>query len=160
GYKPYEANVEIRPGKQLELSNVSLVPVHEVTAASRSTESVDDAPSSVTIIDRRELDAFGYPTVAEAVRGVRGFTLSNDGVYPSLGVRGLGQPNDYGNRILMLFDGHPINDNVSSTGPAGHDQRVDLHDVDRIEIVRGPGSLLYGTGAFSGVVNLVTRPTD
>ncbi len=87
-------------------------------------------------------------------------TISNDRVYSSASIRGIGQPNDYGNRLLVLSDGASLNDNILSSSYIGSDGRADLEDVDRIEVVRGPGSLLYGAGAFSGVVNLVPRPRD
>jgi outer membrane receptor for ferrienterochelin and colicins len=160
GYRPVEQTVEIKPGEQTALDDVRLAPVHEVTAVSRYAEQVDDAPSSVTVIDGQELRAFGYPTIAEALRGVRGVYLLNDRAYQSIGIRGLGQPNDYGNRVLVLSDGQPMNDNLLNSSYVGSDGRSDLHDVERIEVVRGPGSLLYGTGAISGVINLVTRPRD
>ncbi|MBI4704644.1 MAG: TonB-dependent receptor [Deltaproteobacteria bacterium] len=160
GYKPLERTVEILPGQQVDLRGLRLDPLHQVTAVSRYAEEIDDAPSSLTIIDGQELRAFGYPTIAEALRGVRGVYLSNDYAYSSAGVRALGQPNDYGNRLLVLADGHSTNDDIINSSYIGTDARADLHDVERIEVVRGPGSLLYGTGAVSGVVNLVTRPRD
>ncbi len=160
GYRPYRTTVLVTNNQQIELTDLVLTPIRDVTAVSRTAENIDDAPSSVTIIDRRELDAFGYPTLAEALRGVRGVTLSNDRAYASAQVRGIGQPNDYGNRLLVMSDGQSLNDNLLNSSYIGSDGRVDLHDVSRIEIVRGPGSLLYGTGAFSGVVNLVTQPID
>ena len=110
--------------------------------------------------DKQELRAFGYPTIAEALRGTRGVYLSNDHVVYSAGFRGLGEPLDYGNRLLVLSDGHSTNDNVLNASFVGSDARDDLHDVDHIEVVRGPGSLLYGTGALSGIVNLVPRGRD
>lgn len=160
GYTPVEREVVIKAGQQLQLLDVRLMPLRQVNAASRVTEDIEDAPSSVTIIDGQELRAFGYPTIGEALRGVRGISLSNDRTYISAGVRGLGEPNDYGNRLLILSDGQSLNDNLLNSSYIGSDGRADLHDVDRIEVVRGPGSLLYGTGALSGVVNLVTRPRD
>jgi outer membrane receptor protein involved in Fe transport len=160
GYAAVEREVEVKTGQQTELLNLELAPLRQVSAVSRYEESIEDAPSSVTIIDGQELRAFGYPTIAEALRGVRGLYLSNDRAYFSAGVRGLGEPNDYGNRLLVLSDGASLNDNILSSSYIGSDARPDLHDVDRIEIVRGPGSLLYGTGAFSGVVNLVPRAKD
>src|SRR4029078_8461188 len=118
------------------------------------------APCWITVIDGQELRAFGYPHIAEALRGVRGVTISNDRAYYSANIRGLGEPNDYGNRLLVLSDGASLNDNLVNSSYIGPDGRVDLHDVSPIEVVRGPGSLLYGTGAFSGVVNLVPREKD
>jgi outer membrane receptor protein involved in Fe transport len=160
GFSDYDADVDVRPNQQADLGEIALQPAREVNAVSRQTESVDDAPSSVTIIDGRELAAFGYPTIAEALRGVRGVSLSSDHVYSSVGIRGIGQPNDYGNRLLVLSDGQALNDNLLNSSYVGSDGRADLHDVERIEVVRGPGSLLYGAGAFSGLVNLVTRPRE
>jgi len=160
GFFPVERAIQIQPNVQAELVGLSLVPLREVSAVSRAAESIDDAPSSVSVLPSQELRALGYPTVAEALRGVRGIYLSDDGAYESAGIRGLGEPNDYGNRLLILSDGQPLNDNLLNSSYIGSDGRVDLGDVERIEIVRGPGSLLYGTGAFSGVVNLVPRSRD
>jgi outer membrane receptor protein involved in Fe transport len=160
GYRPVEQTVEIKAGEQAQLADVKLLPIHEVTTVSRYAEQVDDAPSSVSIIDGQELRAFGYPTIAEALRGTRGIYTLNDRAYDQIGVRGLGQAADYGNKVLVLSDGQPLNDNLLNSAYVGSDGRADLHDVDRIEVVRGPGSLLYGTGALSGVVNLITRPRD
>jgi outer membrane receptor protein involved in Fe transport len=160
GYTAVERDVEVKKGEQSQLIDLSLTPLREVAAASRFAESIEDAPSSVSIIDGQELRAFGYPTIAESLRGIRGFYISNDHAYVSAGIRGLGEPNDYGNRLLVLSDGQSMNDNLLNSSYIGSDGRVDLHDVDRIEVVRGPGSLLYGTGAFSGVVNLVPRAKD
>ncbi len=160
GYAPVEREIEIKPNEQTELIDLQLTPLRQVSAVSRYTESIDDAPSSVTVIDGQELRAFGYPTIAESLRGVRGFSLSNDRAYFSAGIRGLGEPNDYGNRVLVLSDGTSLNDNLLNSSYIGSDGRVDLHDVERIEVVRGPGSLLYGTGAVSGLINLVPRAKD
>jgi outer membrane receptor protein involved in Fe transport len=159
-FAPIERAINIRAGEQAELTNIELTPVREVTAVSRYAQAIEEAPSSVTVIDGREIRAFGYPTVAEALRGVRGLSLSNDRAYSSAGIRGVGEPNDYNNRVLLLSDGQPLNENLLNSSYIGSEGRVDLHDIARIEVVRGPGSLLYGAGAFSGVINMVTRPRD
>jgi outer membrane receptor for ferrienterochelin and colicin len=156
GFRPVVETIDVKPNQQLKLE-LQLTTQEEVTAASRTAESVDDAPGSVTIISREELFAMGYPTIADAVRGVRGMYLSDDRSYVTVGVRGFSRPGDYGNRLLVLIDGQPTNDNYISSSYVGFDGRTDLADVERIEIVRGPGSVLYGTGAFFGVINLVTR---
>jgi outer membrane receptor for ferrienterochelin and colicin len=128
-----------------------------VNAASRSTETVEDAPSSVSIVGSDEIRGMSYPTVAEAVRGVRGVYVSDDRSYAAVGFRGLGRLGNYGNRVLVLLDGQPTNDDWIGSSYVGYDARTDLEDIERIEVVRGPGSVLYGTNAFSGVINLVTR---
>ena len=156
GYRPVEQVVQVDSAQQRRV-DAQLRQLEEVSAASRATESVEDAPGSVTIIPGQELRGMSYPTIADALRGVRGVFISDDGLYPSVGFRGFGRPGDYGNRVLVLLDGHPTNDNWINSSYVSYDARADLEDVERIEVVRGPGSVLYGTGAFSGVVNLVTR---
>ncbi|MFO0659383.1 MAG: TonB-dependent receptor [Polyangiaceae bacterium] len=111
----------------------------------------------MTILSATELRAMGYPTVVEALRGVRGLFVSDNRAYASVGVRGLSILGDYGQRVLVLLDGHPTNDNYIGSSYTGFDARVDIEDIERIEVIRGPGSVLYGTGAFSGVINLVTK---
>jgi outer membrane receptor for ferrienterochelin and colicins len=160
GYAPIEKTVEVKANQQTQLLDLRLLPLRQVAAASRFTESIEDAPSSVTIIDGQELRAFGYPTLWESLRGIRGVALSNDRTYQSAAIRGLGEPNDYGNRMLVLNDGAVLNDNLLNSSYIGTDGRSDLRDIDRIEVVRGPGSLLYGAGAMSGVINLVPRAKD
>lgn len=156
GYRPVERTVTVRRDAEARVE-AQLRQIEEVSAASRATENLEDAPSSVSIIPGRELRAMSYPTIAEALRGVRGVYLSDDRFYQSAGFRGFGRPGDYGNRVLLLVDGMPTNDNWINSSYIGFDARGDLDDVERIEVVRGPGSVLYGTGAFSGVVNIVTR---
>jgi outer membrane cobalamin receptor len=73
-------------------------------------------------------------------------------------VRGFGRPSDYNNRILLLVNGHRYNDNVYDQAPIGLDFPIDLALVDRIEVIRGPGSALYGTSAFFAVINVIVRP--
>ena len=107
----------------------------------------------------RELAAFASPTIAEAVRGVPGVYLSDDRSYVTFGMRGLGRLGSYGNRILVTYDGQPMNDDWIGSSYVGYDGLTDLGDVQRIEVVRGPGSVLYGTNALSGVINVVSRRT-
>ncbi len=160
GYQPRVQEVEIRTNAQTDLRDLVLTPQRSVSAASRETESIDDAPASVTVISAQELEAFGYPTILEALRGVRGYATSFDSVYGNASVRGLGTANDFSNRLLVLSDGAVLNENILYQPFIHYDGRTDLGDVERIEIVRGPSSALYGTGAVSGVVNLVMKGRD
>ncbi len=128
-----------------------------VRAAAKGLTSVDEAPASTTVLTQEELRAFGWRTLAEALAGVRGFFLADDRIYTYVGVRGFSPPGDLNTRILILWDGHSINDVWAGQGYAAHDLSVDLEEVERIEVVRGPGSALYGTGAFFAVINVVPR---
>ena len=129
----------------------------KVGAASKQALSVDQAPASVTVLTREELLGFGYQTLAEALRAVRGMFLTDDRIYTYVGLRGFSPPGDLNTRLLVLWDGHPMNDVWAGQGFAARDFEVDVSDIDRIEVVRGPASILYGTGAFFGVINVVPR---
>lgn len=128
-----------------------------VQAASKSLASVDEAPASITVITADEIRAFGYTTLAQALSAVRGIYLSDDRQYTYVGIRGFSPPGDLNTRILILWDGHAMNDVWAGQGYAARDLSVDLSEVERIEVVRGPGSALYGTGAFFAVINVVPR---
>ncbi|MEP7048838.1 MAG: TonB-dependent receptor [Pseudomonadota bacterium] len=156
GFRPEERRVDVQANSETRLALV-LTESDEVVAASRASEQVEDAPSSVTLVPERELSAFAAPTIAEAVRGVPGVYLSDDRSYVTLGMRGVGRLGSYGNRILVTYDGQPMNDNWIGSSYVGYDGLTDLGDVERIEVVRGPGSVLYGTNALSGVINVVSR---
>lgn len=131
-----------------------------VEAATKSLARASDAPGSITVVTREELRAFGYQTLAEALRGVRGIYLSDDRTYTYLGFRGFSPLGDYNNRVLILVDGHTVYDPWVDQAYVGREFDVDLDTVERIEIVRGGGSALYGTGAIFGVINVVHRAPD
>lgn len=156
GFEPAVREVVIVENEQKRLT-LSLEHTEEVTAASRRVERAVDAPSSVTIIPAEELRLFSYPTVLEALRGSPGVFQWDDRAYPSIGIRGQGVLGSYGNRVLLLEDDHAMNESWAGSSYGGYMLRTDLANVERIEIVRGPGSVLYGTNAFAGVVNVVTR---
>lgn len=128
-----------------------------VSSASRYWQQINEAPGSVSIITHEEIRRYGYQTLEDVFRSVRGFSTSYDRNYSYLGVRGFGRPTDYNNRILLLINGHPINESVYGSMPIGTDFGLNLKAVDRIEIVRGPGSALWGTGAMFAIINIVTK---
>lgn len=160
GYQAVEREVDVRINAQTDLRDIILVPERSVSAASRELEAIEDAPASVTVLSAQELEAFAYPTILEALRGVRGYAVNFDSVYGNAAVRGLGTANDFSNRLLVLSDGAVLNENILYQPFIHYDGRTDLGDVQRIEVVRGPSSVLYGTGAVSGVVNLVLKDRD
>jgi outer membrane receptor protein involved in Fe transport len=129
----------------------------QIHAASRYAQTVEHAPASVTIITHEQIERFGYRTLDEVLQAVRGFYTSYDRNYAYIGVRGFSRPTDYNNRIVLLLNGHVLNESVYNLIGAGSELGLDLNAVERIEIVRGPGSALYGTGAVFAVINIVPR---
>ena len=129
----------------------------KVYTASRHLQLTGDAPSSVTIITADEIQRYGYRTLADALRTVRGFDVTYDRNYSSLGVRGFARPGDYNTRILLLVNGHRLNDNVYDEAMLGTEFPLDLELIERIEVIRGPASSLYGSNALFAVINVITR---
>ena len=127
-----------------------------VSAASKHSQPANEAPSAVTIITREEIRRFGYRTLAEALRSVRGFYTTSDRAYTFLGVRGFLRPGDYNDRILLLVNGHTYNDDIYQTAYVGNEFGIDIEAVQRIEVIPGPGSALYGGNALFAVINVVT----
>ncbi|MCO4745689.1 MAG: TonB-dependent receptor [Proteobacteria bacterium] len=134
----------------------------EVLTASRRLERQEDAPASVEVITRDMIVERGYLTIADALRDLPGFDVSTgypSGEYPTHFLfRGQG---DVGQtKMLVLVDNIEANEVsngwVNQIGWEGH-----LTDVERIEVIAGPGSALYGGHAYSGIIHIITRsPAD
>jgi outer membrane receptor for ferrienterochelin and colicins len=133
-----------------------LARVHLFTA-SRHLDDPRKAPAAVTVIDHDEIVRYGWRTLAELLRSVTGIYTAYDRTYDYVGVRGFLESGDYNARVLLLIDGHRLNENIYDGAPIGTDFPLDLNLIDRVEIVRGPGSSLYGTNAELAVVNVFTR---
>lgn len=155
--EPLRQRVRVATGEQVQVHAELRYAPPPVRAASKSLLPVDEAPASTTVLSREELRAFGWSTLAEALAGVRGLFLTQDRIYTYLGVRGFSPPGDLNTRVLLLWDGHPLNDLWAGQGYLGRELSVDLEEVERVEVVRGPGSALYGTGALFAVLNVVPR---
>jgi len=140
--------------ESMSLEDLMNIPVY---AASRHEQSTSEAPASVTVVTSEEIRRYGWRTMLDILRSTRGFYGSNDRNYAALGVRGILRPGDYNTRILMLLDGHRLNDMIYGQNGLTYDFPVDVDLIDRVEIVRGPSSSLYGSNAFLAVVNVITR---
>jgi outer membrane receptor for ferrienterochelin and colicins len=129
----------------------------QVYSASKHLQSSSDAPASVTVVTADEIQKYGYRTLADILESTRGFYVTYDRDYSFVGVRGFGRLGDSNNRILVLIDGHRINDNVFGEPYLGTEFLVDVDLIERVEIIRGPSSSLYGAQAFFAVINVITR---
>ncbi|MCC7261874.1 MAG: TonB-dependent receptor [Candidatus Latescibacteria bacterium] len=140
----------------LDLSLEDLLQV-KISTAAKYEQLAADAPASVTLITAEDLQRYGYRSLAEVLRHAAGFYLSDDRNYTYLGVRGFSRPSDYNNRVLLLLDGHPLNESIFGQALIGNETALPMNRVEQIEVVRGPGSALYGSYAMFAVVNVVTR---
>src|SRR5580693_2040775 len=134
-----------------ELSNI------QVYSASKHMQSASEAPASVTVVTADEIQKYGYRSLADILRSVPGFYVTYDRDYTFVGVRGFGRLGDWNSRILVLIDRHRINNNVLGQAMLGNEFLVDIDMIERVEIVRGPSSSLYGANAFFAVINVITR---
>ncbi len=134
----------------------------EVTIASRSSEKLSEVPGAVYVITGDELRRSGHSSIPEALRMVPGFHVSHwttgawdvtsRGFGPGLSLTSLA----YLNQLLVMIDGVVVYTPLFA-GVWWPLQDVDLADVDRIEIIRGPGGILWGSNAVHGVVHIITR---
>lgn len=93
----------------LDLRDLAQVKVY---SASRHLEDAREAPSSVTVITAEEIRHYGWRTLADILNSQRGFYMSNDRNYSSVGVRGFLRAGDFDSRVLLLLNGHRTNDNL------------------------------------------------
>jgi iron complex outermembrane recepter protein len=127
----------------------------EVTSVTKRGGRLGDTPAAIHVITAKELRRSGVKTLVDALRFVPGVQVARvDGNKWAVGIRG------FASRLarsqLVLIDGRSVYDPLFA-GTYWEDQDTLLEDVDRIEVVRGPGGTLWGANAVNGVVNIVTR---
>jgi outer membrane receptor for ferrienterochelin and colicins len=125
-----------------------------VTAAGYEQE-ISQAPASISIIDREQLENRSYRDVTDALKTVPGVTVTNGGSRQDISIRGM--PAEY---TVLLVDGKKQSGRESQPSGSGgfeQDWLPPLEAIERIEVVRGPMSTLYGSDAIGGVINIITR---
>jgi len=147
---------------EIDLFNLSfeeLMKLQVVTAASGFEQNIKHAPSSVTIIEASEWQARGAKSLTQALQGapsVEVNSVANGNSFPKYTIRGLSGV--YGQQVVILIDGIPVNRLYSGGGPTLTE--LPLQGYKRIEIIRSPGSVVYGADAFGGIINLVSYGID
>jgi outer membrane cobalamin receptor len=142
----------------LTLEDLMGIEVKTVSGASRFEQKETEAPANVTVITADDIKQYGYRTLAEILQRVTGLYTSYDRNYAYLGVRGFMRPGDYNTRFLLLVDGLRMNDNIYGSASIGTEFILDVDLIDRVETILGPSSSLYGSSAFLGIINIITRP--
>ena len=139
-----------------EMSLEELMAIN-VTTSSKHIQNISESPSTITVITAKEIKAFGYRTIWEALKTVVGSIPSDNGNNEIIGFRGIMEPAKYNSHVLWLLDGHTLNESYFQWFFPGLKAGIDIDNIKKIEIVRGPASVLYGSNAFTGVVNIVTK---
>jgi outer membrane receptor for ferrienterochelin and colicins len=142
-----------------ELDLVRLLNVR-VSTATKTAETVDDAPAVITVVTYDDIVRWGYQSVGEVLQHTVGFYVLDDHILPNVGVRGVtGGLGAESGVIKVMIDGRSVSYRSTSGNWLGV-ELVPLESVEQIEIIRGPASALYGADAFLGVVNIITRKPD
>ncbi|MBN2211690.1 MAG: TonB-dependent receptor [Sedimentisphaerales bacterium] len=131
-----------------------------VVTASKYDQAANQAPAYATVVTATEIRRFGYQTLADILRSVPGLYTTYDRNYSYVGVNGFCYGGDYNTRILFLVDGHRLNEGVGDTLTIGTEFLVDVDNIERVEVIRGPGSSLYGSNAVMAVINVITKTGD
>ncbi len=127
----------------------------QLYSASRYSQSPLDAPSATHVITRDEIRMTGMSNIAEILRRVPGMdVMTNSPADVNLSIRGFNQR--LSNKLLVLVDGRSVYFDPLGT-VFWHTLTIGVEDIERIEVIRGPASALYGANAFAGVVNIITR---
>jgi iron complex outermembrane receptor protein len=148
---PAEGNIE-----QLDLKSLLDTPV-DVWTAAKMAQRQYEAPAIITTVTREQIAVWGYRSVAEVLGHLLGFYIVDDHASPNLAVRGIsGGLYADSSIVKILIDGNAISFRPTGGNGLGP-ELIPLSAVERLEIVRGPASALFGADAFLGVVNIRTR---
>jgi len=150
-----EAGAESAPRPEELVSKTEVIYEQEIVSASRRATNAVNAPAPTTIITAEEIRLSGATTIWDLLRRVPGMSvLTSDAGGADVALRGFNQR--VSNKVLVLVDGRSVYlDFVGST--FFRTLSIGLPDIERIEVIRGPGATLYGASAFGGVVNIITR---
>ncbi len=143
-----------------QMSLEDLLSVSVVTASGGSGEALVTAAGNVTVITRQDMRDNGWHSVAEALEGIPGLYVTDDGSVKSVSVRGVTPGLRGGTRLVkLMINGVPVSfrpDLRAFIGP----EYLPIEALDRIEVVKGPLSALYGADAFIATINVVTRKPE
>jgi outer membrane receptor protein involved in Fe transport len=129
-----------------------------LSTASQSLESASAAPATSTSISADDLRRFGIRSLDEAINYLALGMLTQNPLHSvDIGARGVLLTSDFGNHVLLLVNGHAMNEPFDGTAYFERGAAIPFDLIDHIEIILGPGSVLYGSNAMLGVINIITK---
>ena len=148
-----ESDGEVEDFAELDLSAL----LNEVVTPGARKQKLRDSAAIISVLTAQEISDLGAESLAEAISYLPGVNVVETYFgYASVHIRGQQQAH-YNNKSLMLIDGVPYFETVNGSF---HLELVPIDVVERIELIRGPGSIIYGTNAFAGVINIITKSGD
>lgn len=148
-------SAQTQSGRVLSPEELLFQEIPILVAATRTERSLLDVPNAATVITAAEIRASGATSVAELLQTVPGLELMRlSATDLNLSARGFNRTSS--SRALVMIDGRSVYLDFFGVVP-WHTLNVTLQDIERIEVVRGPGSVLYGANAFLAVINIITK---
>jgi iron complex outermembrane recepter protein len=139
----------------LQLSLEELMDIPIVTSVGRKEQSLYNAPAAVFVLTQRDIQRSGVTTIADALRLVPGVQVSRYNSHGwAVGIRGFNH--FFSNKLLVLIDGNSVYNPVFA-GVYWDSLDVLLNDIERVEVIRGPGGTMWGANAMNGVINIITK---
>lgn len=127
----------------------------QVTTASKKAESLISVPAAIYVVTAEDIKRTGAINIPEALRMVPGVEVTQYNAYQyAVSVRGFNGV--YADKLLVLIDGRSIYNNLFG-GVYWEDQNISMDEIDRIEVIRGPGGTIWGANAVNGVINIITK---
>lgn len=128
----------------------------KVYAATKFITQLKKAPAVATVYTAQQIENMGARTILDVLKHVPGIGISVDSSPGQMAIEARGAKVNYSTNVLMLIDGHKVNDVYYNTGAFGYFE-YPVRLIKRLEVIRSPGSSLYGTGAFGAVINIITK---
>lgn len=133
----------------------------DVTTASKSEEKQSDAPGILSVLSKDELNRFGGTTLRDILERVPGLTGSTNYMTDRSVISSRGdQIPTTSNHVLLLINGRPVREMLEGGITSETFEAFPVNIIERIEVIKGPGSVLYGSNAFSGVINIITEKAE
>jgi iron complex outermembrane receptor protein len=148
---------ELNPNELLSLSLEQLSNI-EVTSVSKRSEKASEAAAAIFVITPEDIKRSGATSIPEALRMVPGLNVAQSGSH-QWAVSSRGSNDQFSNKLLVLMDGRTIYTPLFS-GVYWDVQDTPLQDIERIEVIRGPGATLWGANAVNGVINIITKKAE
>jgi iron complex outermembrane receptor protein len=130
-----------------------------VVSASRVKENIKKAAASVTVINSEQIELMGANNLSEVLSTIAGIGIERNNVYwneiESRGIKEL-----VSKQILVMIDGHSLDGQLVNGGATSTFDKMNLDNVERIEVIKGPASALYGANAFTALINIITKKAE
>ncbi len=129
----------------------------EVITASKKTQRAEQVSASLFVITNKDIKENGFTTINDALTLIPGINIARNWREDSITVRGVAEAND---KVLLLIDGQAMTIKGDNLTVFNQLAPINIHEVDKIEVILGPGSALYGSGAFLAIVNVITKESQ